>query len=254
MVTIEDTFRQLNDLHNINFSVFYDAFDRMSLWDGVVTTLQIIGLSLIGSFVVGVLLAWLQGSRIKLVSGVTTGLVEFIRNTPPLAQLYFFYFGLGPLITTIDPASGLAQPVIGAFLWAIIGLSLYEGVFHAEALRAGIDAVPKTTLEACESQGMSRLQTYRLVVLPLSIRTSFPVLVNNMVNLTKSSTLAYAIGIPEILSVCSQIWADKLNVLELMVVLLSFFLLLIAVLNIFSNMIEKRLRIPGFGRSQERRP
>jgi polar amino acid transport system permease protein len=240
-------FQWLYDEHGINFSVFYDPFDRLSVFDALLTTLKLAGACFLGSLVVGLVMAWLQGSSIAPVRRAATGLVEFIRNTPPLVQLYFFYFGLSPFLSPVDPHSGLAQPILGAYLWAVIALSLYEGVFNAEALRAGIDAVPKTTLETCEAFAMSRWQTFVLVSLPLALRTSLPSLTNNTVNLMKSTTLAYAIGVPELLSISSQIWADRLNVLEMMIVLLAIYMLLIGAVTATMGMIERQLRIPGFG-------
>ena len=247
MQVVWNWFQWLYDEHGINFSVFYDPFDRSSVLDGLLTTLKLAGACLLGSLVVGVVMAWLQGSAIAPVRRAATGVVEFIRNTPPLVQLYFFYFGLSPFLSPVDPHSGLAQPILGAYLWAVIALSLYEGVFNAEALRAGIEAVPQATLETCEAFAMSRRQTFMLVVLPLALRTSLPSLTNNIVNLIKSTTLAYAIGVPEILSISTQIWADRLNVLEMMVVLLAFYMLLIGVLTAGMGIIGFKLRIPGFG-------
>lgn len=247
MQEVWNWFQWLYDKHGINFSVFYDPFDRISVFDGLLTTLKLAGACLLGSLVVGLAMAWLQGSSIAPVRRAATGVVEFIRNTPPLVQLYFFYFGLSPFLSPVDPHSGLAQPILGAYLWAVIALSLYEGVFNAEALRAGIDAVPDTTLETCEAFAMSRWQSFVLVILPLALRTSLPSLTNNTVNLMKSTTLAYAIGVPELLSISSQIWADRLNVLEMMIVLLAIYMLLIAALTTTMGMIERQLRIPGFG-------
>jgi polar amino acid transport system permease protein len=247
MQGVWDWFRWLYDEHGINFSVFYDPFDRSSVLGGLMTTLKLAGACLLGSLVVGVVTAWLQGSRVAPVRRAATGLVEFIRNTPPLVQLYFFYFGLSPFLSPVDPHTGLAQPILGAYLWAVIALSLYEGVFNAEALRAGIDAVPQTTIETCEAFAMSRWQTFTLVVLPLALRTSLPALTNNTVNLIKSTTLAYAIGVPEILSISTQIWADRLNVLEMMIVLLAVYMLLIGALTAGMGVIERQLRLPGFG-------
>ena len=112
----------------------------------------------------------------------------------------------------------------------------------------GIEAVPSTTLEAAESLGFSRLRTYLLIVLPLAFRISLPALNNNLVNLVKTTTLAYAIAVPEMLYVSSQIWSDELNVPEMMNVLLD------RATSCWSarwcyvmHRWERAIRVPGFG-------
>ncbi len=100
--------------------------------------------------------------------------------------------------------------------WAIISLSLFAGAFNIEIFRSGIEAIPKSTLEAAASFGLTRWQIYRLVVLPMAIRVCLPALGNNLVNLVKTTNLAYAIAVPELLYVSKQIWSDSTNVREMM--------------------------------------
>ena len=83
------------------------------------------------------------------------GYIQFFRNTPPLVQLYFFYFALGSYLRMTSP-SGIEVPVITNFTWAVICLSLYAGAFNVEIFRAGIEAVPKETAEAAEALGYNR--------------------------------------------------------------------------------------------------
>ncbi|MFX8797776.1 ABC transporter permease subunit, partial [Acinetobacter baumannii] len=76
----------------------------------------------------------------------------------------------------------------------------------------GIEAVPQSTIEAAEALGYTRLGAYRHVILPLAIRVCLPALNNNLLNLVKTTTLAYAIGVPELLYAAAQIWSEVLNV------------------------------------------
>ena len=80
--------------------------------------------------------------------------------------------------------------------WAIISLSLFAGAFNVEIFRSGIEAVPQTTVEAAEALGYTRLKAYLHIVLPLAFRICLPALNNNLVNLLKTTTLAYAIAVP----------------------------------------------------------
>ena len=151
--------------------------------------------------------------------------IQAFRNTPPLVQLYFFYFGLGSLLK----AAG-GGPLVANVTWAIVSLSFFAGAFNVEIFRSGVEAVPRTTIEAAESLGFSRLQTYLRIVFPLAFRISLPALNNNLVNLVKTTTLAYAIAVPEMLYVSSQIWSDELNVPVMMNVLLIAYFLLVGIL------------------------
>jgi polar amino acid transport system permease protein len=102
-------------------------------------------------------------------------------------------------------------------------------------------------VEAATSFGLSRWQTYRLVVLPMAIRVCLPALGNNLVNLVKTTNLAYAIAVPELLYVSKQIWSDATNVREMMLFVLVAYLALVFALVAVLNAIERRLAIPGFG-------
>src|SRR6266481_1929755 len=160
-------------------------------------------------------------------------------------KLYFFYFALGSYLRVTNDI-GLAVPIVSSFTWAAICLSLYAGAFNVEIFRAGIEAVPNETVEAAEALGYSRLQAYVHVILPLAFRISLPALNNNLVNLVKTTTIAYAIAVPEMLYVANQIWSDELNVPEMMNVLLVIYVLLVGVVVYVMGRWERAMRVPGY--------
>jgi polar amino acid transport system permease protein len=240
-----DWFRVLHETTGIKLTIFYDAFDRARFFNGFLTSLRLMAVCLACSVAIGVVGAWIQGSRLRLLRAVTQGYIQFFRNTPPLVQLYFFYFALGSYLRVTNEA-GLAVPVVSNFVWAAICLSLYAGSFNVEIFRAGIEAVPKETIEAAEALGYSRLKAYVYVILPLAFRISLPALNNNLVNLVKTTTIAYAIAVPEMLYVANQIWSDELNVPEMMNVLLVIYVALVGVLVLVMGRWERAMRIPGY--------
>jgi len=124
---------------------------------------------------------------------------------------------------------------------------LLETAFAAEIYRAGIEAVPKAMVEAAQSLGFSRLQIYRRVVLPLALRVTMPAMTNNLVNLVKTTTLAYAIAVPELVYMSAQVWSEQVNVPEMMIVLLICYVAMVGVINQIMQWLENRLRVPGFG-------
>ena len=239
-------FRWLHEATGIKLTIFYDAFDRARFWNGFLTSIRLMAICVAASVAIGVVGAWAQGARLRLLRLAMQGYIQFFRNTPPLVQLYFFYFALGSYLR-MTTETGLSVPLVSNFAWAVIGLSLYAGAFNVEIFRSGIEAVPRTTVEAAESLGFSRLQTYLRIVFPLAFRISLPALNNNLVNLVKTTTLAYAIAVPEMLYVSSQIWSDELNVPVMMNVLLVCYFALVGVLVYAMHRWERAIRVPGFG-------
>lgn len=248
MAGIADWFRWLYETTGFNFTVLYDAYDAEQMLAGFGMTLYLSGVSIVASLVIGVIGAWLQGSDLGFVRFAVNGFITIFRNTPPLVQIFFFYFGLGTLLPTTENQWGLQQPMLSNVQWAIISLSLFAGAFNVEIFRSGIDAVPRTTVEAAEALGYTRLGTYRYVVFPLALRVCLPALNNNLVNLLKTTTLAYAIAVPEMLYVAQQIWGTSQNVLEMMLFLLLAYVTLVGVLVWIMGRWEAAMRIPGYGR------
>ena len=226
----------------IKLTIFYDSYDRTRFAEGFVTTLKLSAYCLVLSLALGAVAAWLTGSRVAAVRRAVNGFIALFRNTPPLVQLYFCYFALGPLLPRVDGA-----PLLGSFGWAVVSLTLLETAFAAEIFRAGIEAVPREMVEAAASLGYNRWQIFREVELPLALRVTLPAMTNNLVNLVKTTTLAYAIAVPELVYMSAQVWSEQVNVPEMMVVLLVSYVAIVGVINQFMQWLEERLRVPGFG-------
>ena len=240
-------FRVLYDTTGINLPFIYDSYDRGRLIDGFFMTVQLSVTCLFFSVIIGMIGAWLQGSPLKWNRRLVNGYIQLFRNTPPLVQLYFFYFAIGSMLPKIATDYGGQAPILGNFAWAVISLSFFAGAFNVEIFRSGIEAVPNSTVEAAESLGFSRLQIYKDITLPLALRVVLPSLNNNLVNLVKTTTLAYAIAVPEMLYETNQIWSDNVNVTEMMIFLLLAYFFLVGVLVWGMNKWEQSMKIPGYG-------
>lgn len=145
---------------------------------GYVTTIQASLLALIGACLIGVIIAVFRIAPFKPLNWVGTIYVEFIRNTPLLIQVFVFYAGLPALNIQLD-----------GFQAGTIGLAVYTGAFIAEAIRAGIQAVPRGQMEAARASGLSYLQAMRFVILPQAIKVVIPPLGNQFINLVKNSAV-----------------------------------------------------------------
>lgn len=248
MDAVAEWFRWLYETTGLNFTIFYDPYDRQRFVDGLQMTVFLSVVAIVLSLIIGAVGAWLQGAPSRILRHGVNGFVVLFRNTPPLVQIFFFYFGLGALLPATYNEIGLREPFLTNVQWAIVSLSLFAGAFNVEIFRSGIEAVPRTTVEAAEALGYTRLKTYLHIVLPLALRVCLPALNNNLVNLLKTTTLAYAIAVPETLYMAKQIWSESQNVLEMMVTLLIVYVALVGVLVWIMHRWEKAMHIPGYGR------
>lgn len=239
-------FKRLYDETGLNFVIFYEQYEYDRFLEAIGVSVKLIVACLIFSLVVGIIGAWAQGSKSRWTRLVIAGYIQIFRNTPPLVQLFFFYFVLGNYTPTYD-AGGWQQAIISSFGWAVISLGFFAGAFNVEIFRAGVEAVPTSTREAAAALGYSRMKAYLYIVLPLAFRVCLPALNNNLVNLLKTTTLAYAIAVPEMMYTCNQIWSDNVNVPEMMLVMFIFYIALVAILVFAMNRWEHKIRIPGYG-------
>ncbi len=182
-------FRRIYDETGLNFVIFYEQYEYDRFIQAIWVSLTLIIACLIFSFVVGIVGAWAQGARSRIVRLAMAGYIQVFRNTPPFVQLLFFYFVIGTLTPQVDKG-GYFEPIIGNFGWAVISLGFFAGAFNVEIFRSGIEAVPTATREAAEALGYTRLKAYVYIILPLAFRVCLPALNKNLVNLLKTTTLA----------------------------------------------------------------
>jgi len=191
----------------------------------------------------GVLIAAGLTSGRRWLAAPLQAFVELTRNTPTLVQLYCAFLVLNMLITQ---KLGGGNPIT-PFAWVVIVVALHKGVFHAEALRAGIQAVPGVTMEAARSLAFTRRQILTQVQLPLAVRFALPALVNNLVDLVKMTAIASAIAVGDVTYESIMIWSHRDNVLELLLLILLYFGLLTWLVSVAGRRLEDRLRMPGYG-------
>ncbi len=153
---------------------------------GAAVTLFVSVLAMAIAIPLGLLLSLVRmygGTTARFVAGAY---VEIYRGTPVLLQLYLLYYGLAPILK------------LGALTAAILGLGMNYAAYEAEVYRAGMQAVPKTQMEAALSLGMTRALALRRVVLPQAIRHAIPNVTNDFIALLKDSSLVSVITVVEL--------------------------------------------------------
>lgn len=170
------------------------TFSEMgSFWDGWFVTLQVVVAGLVLSLVLGTLLGVFSTTRSRVLRAIARVYVEFYQNTPLPVQVFFMYMA-GPQL--LQAITGAASPVrISSFALGFLGVGLYHAAYVSEVIRTGIEAVPRGQMEAALSQGFTRVQAYRYVILPQTFKVILPPLCNQALNLVKNtSVLALVAG------------------------------------------------------------
>lgn len=242
MDRVEQLSRRLAENGGLNFTYLYDSFDRGRLLVGIGNTVVLSVICIIVSLLVGVAGAYAITARMPFLGRATEMMVRFCRNSPPLLILYLCFFGFAA--AAMRATGGQMNWLVGnGFGWAIFAISLYIGAFNIESLRAGIETVPKSLHETGAALGLTRIKIFALIVLPLGFRVALPSLTNNLVELVKTTAYGYAVGVAEVVYASSQIWADSLNVIEMMITLFIVFMVLVGFVVAAMSLLERRLKI-----------
>jgi polar amino acid transport system permease protein len=160
-----------------------------SFLDGLRVTMELTGTSLLIGLPLGVVLALASTASKRMIRWTFIAVVEIGRGAPALIVLYFVYYGLPQLHLTWS-----------SFISAMIALGFETGAYTAEIFRAGINAVPAGQREASQALGLSRSKELRLIVLPQALRLVVPPVVGFSILLFQTTSLAYAVSVPELLS------------------------------------------------------
>ena len=172
--------------------VVFDHFDLY--WSGFLTSLVICLLALIGSLVLGTIIAAFRVSPVPTLRWVGTAYVNIVRNTPLTVVLFFFAFGL--------PELGINSSY---YRFGLAALITYTSAFVCEAIRAGINSIPQGQAEAARSIGLTFGQSLTLVVLPQALRTVVPPLGSVLIAMFKNSAVLGAFGVG------GDLWSTGLN-------------------------------------------
>ncbi|MFF5257672.1 ectoine/hydroxyectoine ABC transporter permease subunit EhuD [Actinomadura viridis] len=176
-------------------------------------------------------LVWtlLRRSPNPFVSQTTRWVIEFIRSTPLLVQLYFIFF--------VFPSFGLT---LGPLTAGIIGLGLHYSAYTAEVYRAGIEDVPRGQWEATVALNLPRRRVWQDVILPQAVRKVVPTLGNYLIAMFKDSPLLLAINVIELLGAAYQVGTETLRFLEPITVVGLLFVLVSVVSSIIVRRLERR--------------
>jgi general L-amino acid transport system permease protein len=238
---------------------------------GLANTFKVAILGIVAATVLGTALGLFRISNNSVLRTASASYIEFLRNVPLLVQLFFWY----ALITEALPAPRQAlEPLPGVFLTnrglffptfsgvpelqgfnfagggalspefaaLLVGLSLYTAAFIAEIVRAGIMAVRRDQWHAAQALGLQRRQVLRHVVAPQALRVIVPPLTSQYLNLTKNSSLAVAIGYPDLVSIANTTINQTGQAIEGVAIIMAVYLTISLAVSALMNWTNARLR------------
>jgi glutamate/aspartate transport system permease protein len=171
--------------------------------DGMVFTLTLTALAMVGGIIFGTLLAMMRLSSIRLVSALAGGYVNLMRSLPLVLVIFWFFF-LVPYI--YGALRGDGRPIaIGAFYSALITFTMFEAAYYCEIMRAGIQSIPRGQVWSGYALGLNYWQSMGYVVLPQAFRNMLPVLLTQTIILFQDTSLVYVISATDFLGAAAKV-------------------------------------------------
>src|SRR5215475_14255674 len=229
--------------YNFDWSVLWRGQSGLWLLQGLITTIEISAIAWLLAVTLGIFSGALRTASIAPLRWLASCYVEFFRNVPLLVWMFFWYFAVPPLLP--QPLQDWLYDQGAEFAAGTAALAVYHAASFSEMIRAGIQAIPKTQLEAALSTGLSTAQAFRLVILPIALRLIVPPLTNETLNLVKNSSVALTIGVAELTFQTRQIETYTARAFEALTAGTLIYLLLCLAIATTMAQLEKRFAIPG---------
>ena len=208
---------------------------------GMVFTLKLTALAMVGGIVLGTVLALMRLSSNRLISGVASSYVNLIRSIPLVLVIFWFYF-LVPYIAAW--VIGAEEPVkVGAFSSALITFIMFEAAYYCEIMRSGIQSIPRGQVWAGQALGMNYRQTMGSIVLPQAFRNMIPVLLTQTIVLFQDVSLVYVLSIPDFVGAASKIAQRDGRLVEMYVFVAVVYFVLCYALSFLVKRLQKRVAI-----------
>lgn len=199
------------------------------LGDGLLLTIEIFLVTLVGALPLGVLVALARMSRCRPVAAVTRVYISLMRGTPLMLQLMAIMFCPYYLF-------GLQMGPDWKFVACAVGFILNYAAYFAEIYRSGIQSIPRGQYEAAEVLGYSRSQTFVRIVLPQVVKRVLPAMGNEVITLVKDTSLAFVLGIMEMFNAAKALAAKEVSMVPYLIAALIYW-----GINLFIEMVLSRV-------------
>jgi len=196
-------------------------------------TMEMAFLGFFFALILALIIALVRVFKLPVLHQLAGLFISFFRGTPLLVQLFLLYYGLPQLLPVL---AGM-----DAFSAAVIGLSLHFSAYMAESIRAAILSIDKSQVEACFSIGMTRLQAMRRIILPQASRVAMPSLMNYFIDMIKSTSLAFTLGVAEIMAKAQMEAASTFKFFESFLAVALIYWAVVVFFTRIQHLLEARL-------------
>jgi len=215
---------------------------KQLLIDGFVMTLKLSIIGIFFAFILGSIMGLARVSKNFFVSLFATYYIEFFRNIPLIVQMFFIYFSFSiadsfPFLQTFGHFIGIEN--YNEFFSALVALITYTSTYIAEAIRGGIQSLPKGQMEAAKTLGMNYFQTMYYIIFPQSIKLVWGPITSQFINLIKNSSLAMTIGVAELTFQTQEIDSITFRGFEAATAVTLLYLFLTLATSAFMSLIDK---------------
>jgi len=218
-----------------DFAAAFSNIDLLLL--GLLNTLKVTGLALLFGVPLGLMLALTRLTHLRPLSMLAAFIIEFFRTTPPLVQLFWFFFAF-PILFDIN---------MTAFTAAIVTFSIQSSAFFAEIFRSGIQSIDHGQWEGAKAIGMTRRQSLKRVILPQAVKRMIPAFMERSIELLKTTTLVSTIAYTDLMYQANDLAQKTFRPLEVYSVVALIYFVLIFSVSQLSIVVERRLARSGEG-------
>ena len=185
-------------------------------------TLQLAGVGMVLALILACLFAVVRVLGIPVLNQLTIVFISFFRGTPLLVQLFLFYYGLPQLVSALTVIDGVTA--------TIMGLTMHFSAYMAESIRAAILGVDRSQTEAALSIGMTQSQLMRRIILPQATRVATPTLMNYFIDMIKATSLAFTLGVTELMGATQKEAAGSFLYFEAFLVVAAIYWVMVETL------------------------
>jgi polar amino acid transport system permease protein len=204
---------------------------------GLWNTLQVFAIALFFGIPLGLLLALGRMSKIPILWQICSFIIEFFRTTPPLVQLFWFFFAL-PILISVQ---------MTPFVASVLTFSIQSSAFFAEIFRGGINSIDKGQWEAAKAIGMDRPDCLRRIILPQAVKRMIPAFAERSIELLKTTTLISTVSYADLMFQANELASKTFRPLEVYTVVAVMYFFLILIFSQLTILLEHRLARTGEG-------
>lgn len=226
---------------NFEWDVVAQYFTHESILHGIEMTLGLTAISMTLGTLLGLVCALGKLSESRFFNALSNAYLWFFRSTPLLVQLLFWYnlAALFPEITVPFAGTLPTNDIITPLTAAIIGLSLNEGAFMGEVIRAGLLSVDPNQKETAQAFGMSRMQIMFRILIPQAMTAIIPPTGNQVISMVKATAMVSIIAMDDLLYSVQAIYNVTFQIIPLLIVAVIWYLIITSVLSVIQWLIER---------------